>query len=154
MQELGGRSSGLSGCWGEEAPTQNHQLAAVETERTRARGGTRMLVFSRKDRERLDFSCQHKGRLSEDRQTDTLLAGNRGFPPLPLEGPMEPAQTRAQTLSFDSLFFSFFVLWAGSLASKDNFLWTPCANCAVFLWNLYTRQSRILGVQKRSLMVD
>lgn len=69
MQELGGRSSGLSGCWGEEAPTQNNQLAAVETERTRRRGGRRMLVFNREDKERLDFLCKHKGRLGEDRQT-------------------------------------------------------------------------------------
>lgn len=98
--------------------------------------GRRMIVFNKKKKKRdWIFLYKHKGQFVKERERHTLLEGNFGFLLFKLAKQMELAQYHAADpfLIFFFLFFSFFVLWAGSLASKDNFPWTPCANCAVFL---------------------
>lgn len=86
-------------------------------------------------RKRLDFFVQTQGTVWRGKR-DTLLEGHSGFLLFRLaeaDGTGTVPCGRPFPYFFFPFFFSFFVLWAGSLASKDNFPWTPCANCAVFL---------------------
>lgn len=80
--------------------------------------------------------CTNTRDSSSRKEKHTLLEGNFGFLLFKLakaDGTGTVPCGRPFPYFFFLFFFSFFVLWAGSLASKDNFPWTPCANCAVFL---------------------
>lgn len=97
--------------------------------------GRRMIVFNKKKRERLNFFVQTQGTVRQGKRDTRSWKGILVSYFSSWQKQMELAQYHAADpfLIFFFLFFSFFVLWAGSLASKDNFPWTPCANCAVFL---------------------
>lgn len=94
-----------------------------------------MIVFNKKKRERLNFFVQTQGTVRQGKRDTRSWKGILVSYFSSWQKQMELAQYHAADpfLIFFFLFFSFFVLWAGSLASKDNFPWTPCANCAVFL---------------------
>lgn len=97
------------------------------------------------------FLYKHKGQLGEGRETARSWKGILVSYSSSWQKQMELAQYHAENpflifvfpFLFGWFFFFFpppplfcflsFVLWAGSLASKDNFPWTPRANRAVFL---------------------
>lgn len=95
-----------------------------------------LCLTKKKKKERLNFFVQTQGTVRQGKRETHAPGREFWFPTFQAgKSRWNWHSTMRQTLSlfFFPFFFSFFVLWAGSLASKDNFPWTPCANCAVFL---------------------
>lgn len=93
------------------------------------------MCLTKKKKERLNFFVQTQGTVRQGKR-ETHAPGREFWFPTFQAGKADGTGTVPCGRPFPYfffLFFSFFVLWAGSLASKDNFPWTPCANCAVFL---------------------
>lgn len=116
--------------------------------------GRRMIVFNKKKKKRdWIFLYKHKGQFVKERERHTLLEGNFGFLLFKLAKQMELAQYHAADPFL--IFFSFFSLFlccgqdrwqARTIFRGPLVLIVQCS-----YWNLYTRQSRILGVQKKKV---
>lgn len=129
---------------------KNNQLATTETDGSGMWAGSGRLVVFHKERDWI-FLYKHKGQFGEGRETRSwkgiLVSYSSGW-----QKQMELAQYHAADpfLIFFFLFFSLFLCCGQDRWQARTIFRGPLVlivQCSY--WNLYTRQSRILGVQKK-----
>lgn len=115
------------------------------------------LCLTKKKKERLNFFVQTQGTVRQGKRKTHAPGREFWFPTFQAgKSRWNWHSTMRQTLSlFFFLFFSLFLCCGQDRWQARTIFRGPLVlivQCSY--WNLYTRQSRILGVQKKSLMVD